>query len=128
MSKEIRSLSRLHEAWHKAGSDIEALKRAQETLFNSFMLGAAAKLPSKGIKVFSNEDLAALGFQATDVHPTTWRELAKACGMHMIVRRNDKRSKSYASWDETAPLPEAQRVPASQIKVYMGLNKAERGR
>ena len=128
MSKEIRSLSRLHESWHKAGSDIEVLKREQETLFNSFMASEAATLPAKGIKVFSNEDLAVMGFQATDVHPTTWRELAKACGMHMIVRRNDKRSKYYASWDETAPLSEAQRVPATEIRVYIGLNKAERGR
>ena len=128
MSKEIRSLSRLHEAWHKAGSDIEALKREQETLFNSFMASEAATLPAKGIKVFSNEDLEVMGFQATDVHPTTWRELAKACGVHLIVRRNDKRSKSYASWDETASLPEAQRVPATEIRVYIGLNKSERGR
>ena len=128
MSKEIRSLSRLHESWHKAGSDIEALKREQESIFNSFMSLEAATLPAKGLKVFSNEDLAGMGFQATDVHPTTWRELAKACGMHMIVRRNDKRSKYYASWNETAPLPEDQHVPASQLKVYIGLNKAERGR
>ena len=128
MSKEIRSLSRLHEYWHKAGSAIEALKREQEALFNRFMTSEAAKLPAKGIKVFSNEDLAGMGFQATDVPPTTWRELAKACGMHMIVRRNDRRSGYYASWDETYTLPEAQRVAATEIKVYIGLNKSERGR
>ena len=100
------------------------MKKAQEDLFMKFI--EKAELPDKGMKVFENEELGTFGFRATDVHPTTWREIAKAVGMKMIVRRNDKRSKYYASWDESSPLPASQRTPATKIKVYIGLNKEER--